>query len=112
MLGSHFSSVYGPVPAVWSRSQPSALSPPLSLSCTALGLTMSRKRRPARKALLGLSRWNTTVVGEGVSTLTIGLTYSEAAFFSACARSTESLTAAASNAVPSLNFTPLRSVRV
>ena len=74
MLGSHRSSVYGPVPAVWSRSQFSALSPPLSLPRTAVGLTISRKRRPARKALLGLSRWNTIVVGFGVSTLTIGLT--------------------------------------
>src|SRR6266403_4259342 len=73
MLGSHRSRVYGPVPAVWSRSQPSALSPPLSLVRTAVGLTMSRKRRPARNALLGLSRWKTIVVGFGVSTFAIGL---------------------------------------
>src|SRR6266446_701939 len=74
MLGSHRSRVYGPEPAVCSRSQPSALSPPLSLVRTAVGLTIRRKRKPARKALLGLSRWKTTVVDLGVSALAIGLT--------------------------------------
>ena len=54
MLGSHRSSMYGPVPAVWSRSQFSALSPPLSLPRTAVGLTISRKRRPGEEGVVGL----------------------------------------------------------
>ena len=78
----------------------------------ALGLTISRKRIPGRNMLLGRSRWKTTVVGDGVSTRVSGLIHRYAAFFSAWARSTESLTAVESNGVPSLNFTPSRSLKV
>ena len=52
------------------------------------------------------------MVGDGVSTLVDRLDVEEAAFFSAWARSTESLTAAESNGVPSLNLTPSRSLNV
>ena len=54
MLGSHRSRVYGPVPAVCSRSQPSALSPPLSLARTAVGLTIRRKRKAREEGVVGL----------------------------------------------------------